>query len=347
MSAMKKFLAIVLFTLLTSCAPSNSTSPLNTPAESSKTEVTSHTSPKVYVSIVAHVEEQVHFEENEDKFNKFRENLVGLANMLYEEGTAFNFQSDWTLLLAATKFDKGDSSTNNKNFLRYLKEDLGFEIDPHAHETKYNYADVAYLINELGVEPSNIVGGLIAYPAEDSKLDYLQNEIKGNMYDYSWKAEVLWGAAVGGHKNESDLWVSGIWKPKDAENYTEDGGNLPNIGGYYNTWEGLDYLLSQDLDPNKIYTQTIFVSQGSVSKEFIEEFRAEIEKYKSDDRIIWVGLGEVIDIWESEYNSETNILKYDGDATGEREDKVSQNSNGKCGDGICDEIEKKICPQDC
>ncbi len=348
---MKKYIAIALLTLLTSCAPSNSTSPLNTTPEATEgTSTVSHSSPKVYVSIVTHVEEAGHYEENESMFNRSRKELVSFAQMLHEEGVAFNYQSDWTFLLAATKFDKGDESTNGKNFLRYFKEDLGFEIDPHAHETKYNYADVAYLIKELGVEPSNIVGGFLAAPAGDSKLDYLQNEINGNIYDYSWQAEVLWGGAVRGHQNESDIWVSGIWRPKDAENFTEDGGTLPDIGGYYNTWEGLDYLLTQDLDPNKIYTQTIFMGQANLNEEVINEFREEIQKRKSDDRIEWVGLAEVIDIWESEYGSETNILKYDGDATGgkERSDKKETTvSSEKCGDGICDEIEKKICSEDC
>lgn len=346
---MKKIAIISLLIFLTSCTPSNSTSPLN--ETSTGSTVTSHTTPKVYVSVVTHSEEYTHYEEDEEQFNRSRKELVSFAQMLHDEGVAYNYQSDWTFLLAATKFDKGDESTNGKNFLRYFKEDLGFEIDPHAHETKYNYADIAYLINELGVEPSHIAGGYLAYPLNLSKFDYLQNEIKGNIYDYTWQAEVLWGAGVRSHINESDLWTSGVWRPKSAEDITVDGGTLSAIGGYYNSWEGLDYLLTQDLDPNKIYTQAIFVPQG-MSKNFISEFKAEIEKRKSDERIQWAGLGEILDIWASEYGSESNILKYDGTETDGKKDKNSTDDTDslvkdKCGDGICDGIENKLCPQDC
>ena len=230
---------------------------------------------------------------------------------------------------------------------------MGFEIDPHGHETKYNYADIAYLINELGVKPSNIVGGYIASPVKKSKFNYLLNEIKGNIYDFTWEAEALWGGGVGGHKNESDLWASGIWNPKSAEDIMVDGGTLPNIGRYNSTWEGLDYLLTKDLDPNKIYTASVFISQGSISETDLNAFRAEIEKHKSDDRIEWVGLSEALDIWASEYNSEPNTLIYDGTETGGKDEDTSSTSSEssvaskKCGDGICQEIEEKVCPEDC
>ncbi len=271
--------------------------------------------PKVHVLIVTHSEESESYNRSEEMFESSRKVLVQFAEMLHDEGVAWNYQSDWTFLLAATQYDAGDASTNNKNFLQYFKEDLGFEIDPHAHETQYNYADVAYLISQLGVEPSGVVGGFVASPASESKLEYLQSTIHGNVYSYAWKPEVLWGGAVGGHQNESDLWVSGIWNPKDAEHFTEDGGNLPDVGGYYTTWEGLDALLAKDLDPGKIYTQAIFAGQRTLTDESIEAFRAQIEKRKSDKRIVWVGLTELISIWESEYHSESNILKYDGDVT--------------------------------
>ncbi len=334
---MKKLLTFILVLFLTACGgPSESTDSNET------TGTVNHDSAKVYVMIVTHSEEAEPYDQSEVIFDNSREDLVSFAQMLYEEGVAWNYQSDWTFLLAATKFDEGDASTNGKNFLQYFKEDLGFEIDPHAHETEYNYADIAYLISELGVEPSNVVGGFVASPVNESKFDYLQNEIQGNIYDYSWTPGVLWGAAVGGHQNESDLWASGIWRPKDAENYTTDGGNLPAVGGYYTNWEGLDLLLSKDLDPNKIYTQAIFMGQRNLTEESIKEFRSEIEKYKSDDRIVWVGLSELISIWETEYGAEANILKYDGEETSK-----GKKGTGSCGDGVCEGIEAKLCPEDC
>jgi hypothetical protein len=320
---------------------------------SSEPTATDPASVKVHVSIVTHSEEprsgtEPDYSNDEAAFWEKREQVVNFAEMLHEEGVKYNYQSDWSFLLAATMFDKGDESTNGKNFLRYLKEDLGFEIDPHAHETKYSYADVAYLINELGVEPSHTVGGHLALPTEDSKLEYLWSEVKGKVYDYSWQAEILWGGGTANHVDEDELWISGVWKPQDNENHGSHDENapLPNVGKYKEGWDALTYLLEQDLQAGKIYTITIQAHQRDMDEAFIEEFRTQIQNFKSDDRIVWAGLSEVIEIWKSEYNSEPNLLKYDG-PTDEDEQGSGKLGQKNCGDGICTGIEKKICPEDC
>jgi len=275
--------------------------------------------PTIYVSIVSHNEAPTSFDD-ENYFWRYREEVLKLSNMLYEEGVKFNFQSDWDFLLAEIKYDKGNSSTNGKNLLRYLKEDLGFEIDPHSHEKGgYNYADVAYLIHSLGVEPSNIAGGLVAYPPEESKIEYFRKTLNGLKFNYSWKAEILWGGSTSGHLNEESLWISGIWRPKDNENFlTHDENFIPHIGGYQPTWDGLHRLLQKqqngELEENKIYTQSIVITQGFINEEnFIENFRQEIRnlsEYEDKGLIKWVGLGEVINIWYREYNAQPNIYPY-------------------------------------
>ncbi len=280
--------------------------------------------PTIYISIVSHNEEPnkqyPDFVANEALFWKHREAIVKFANMLYEEGVKYNFQSDWNFLLAINMYDKGTPSTNGKNLLRYLKEDLGFEIDPHAHETTYNYADVAYLIENLGVTPSNTVGGFIAYPPNQSKVEYFWSPITGWHYNYTWQAQILWGGATKWHKNEETLWVSGIWKPMDNENFLVHGDNapLPHVGGFGGGWDTLAILLEKqqngELEPNKIYTQTIFVSQNSLlDDEFIEYFRnkiRELSDYTKNGLIKWVGLEEVVKIWKEEYNEEPNIFPF-------------------------------------
>lgn len=281
--------------------------------------------PTIYVSIVSHNEEPLagnypDFVKNESAFWKQREAVVKFANMLYEEGVKYNFQSDWNFLLAMNIYDKGTPSTNGKNLIRYLKEDLGFEVDAHAHETTYNYADVAYLIHKLGVEPSHTVGGFIAYPPEESKIEYFWNELQGWHFNYTWKASILWGDSTAGHKNEETLWASGIWKPKDNENFLvhDDNAPLPHVGGYGRSWKTLGILLNKlengELDANKIYTQTIFVSQNMMLRDdFIDYFRQKIEElkeYTQQGIIKWVGLEEVVEIWKNEYNEEPNIFPY-------------------------------------
>ena len=281
--------------------------------------------PTIYVSIVSHNEEPLtgqypDFVKNESAFWEHREAVVKFANMLYEEGVKYNFQSDWNFLLAVNLYDKGTPSTNGKNLIRYLKEDLGFEVDPHAHETTYNYADVAYLIHNLGVTPSNTVGGFIAYPPEDSKIEYFRDLLHGWHFNYTWKAEILWGGSTAGHKNEQTLWASGIWKPKDNENFLvhDDNAPLPHVGGYGRSWKTLEILLQKqqngELEPDKIYTQTIFVSQNfMLNDEFIEKFREkirELKPYEEQGLIKWVGLKEVVEIWKNEYGAEPNIYPY-------------------------------------
>lgn len=137
-------------------------------------------------------------------------------------------------------YDKGTPSTKGKNFLRYLKEDLGFEIDPHAHETQYNYADVLYLIEALGVSVSQTVGGFCAAPPESSKLEYLWVPITGWIYpDYTWQPDFLWGDATCHHIDEDSLWISGIWKPQDTKHFLvhDEDAPLPCFGGYKNSWQ--------------------------------------------------------------------------------------------------------------
>jgi len=322
--------------------------------------------PPIYVSIFSHNEEANRggypdFVEDEDAFWEQREGIVNFANMLYEEGVMYNYQSDWTFLLAARLYDRGTESTNNKNVVRYLKEDLGFEIDPHAHESKYNYADVAYLIDQLGVEPSHTVGGAVAYPPEDSKIEYLWETIEGWKYSYSWKAKVIMGTGVAGHQNEEEFWISGIWKAKDDENtlvHDEDA-PLPVIGSYGRRGdylgEDLDELLAfqknGDLVPGKIYTASFSVRQDWFTDESIKEFREMIKGYEdetAEGRIIWVGFDEVYTIWADEYNAEANQLKYT-DFHDTATSNTAPEASNDCGDGSCNSFEKKLgsCPEDC
>ena len=283
--------------------------------------------PPIYVSIVSHNEEPrpggsfPDFTQDEDTFWVHRNAVVRFAKMLHEKGVKYNFQSEWNFLLAATMFDTGTASTNGKNFLKYLVEDLGFEADPHAHETKYNYADVAYLMSQLlGGEPSHTVGGYIAYPPEQSKIEYFRDTLYGWHYDYAWKAEILWGGATPGHEDEDSLYAAGIWKPKDNENYLvhDEYAPLPEVGRYLPNWTGLYDLLAKqeagELRPGRIYTITIFVSQNfMLDTNFINTFREKIESlqpYVDSGRIVWVGLAEVVDIWRTQYEARPNIYSW-------------------------------------
>lgn len=280
----------------------------------------------IYVSIVTHNEEPTRpehprFLEDREVFLRHRAAIVRFARMLHEEQVKYNFQSDWNFLLAALTYDRGTDETNGKNLLRFLKEDLGFEVDPHAHEKVYSYADVAYLIEALGVQPSHLVGGLLAMPPDRCKLEYLWRPVAGRKYDYVWKAEGLWGGGTSLHVNEEALWVSGIWKPRDNESFLihDPGAPLPHIGGFKTDWEGLEVQLgllrAGRLGPGKVYTQTIFIPQTRLLEDgFSERFRQAIRDYSEETAegiIRWVGLSELLSIWRDDYSSEPNQLPYD------------------------------------
>jgi len=91
---------------------------------------------------------------------------------------------------------------------------------------------------------------------------------------------------------------------------------LPNVGHYGSRWEDLDRLLDMqqdgELEAGRIYTCSLFVSQGQLaqSPELIAEFEEAIEERNARGDIRWVGLAEVIDIWHAEYGSQPNMLPF-------------------------------------
>jgi len=282
--------------------------------------------PTIYITIASHEQgpestRSTDYVNDEEAFWTQREGIVNFANMIYEEGAKYNFQSEFNFLQALVKYDKGTESTKGKNLLRYLMEDLGFEVDTSFHSEDCNQADGAYLFEQLGVPPSHTVGGLIASPAEDSKIEYYRNELHGLQYDATWKAEILWGAAILYHKgNEEELWASGIWRPQDNENFlvNDENAPLPYVGLYMHGWEGLDELMAKqqagELEPGKIYTITIFATQDSLKNpETTERFRSKLlalSEYRERGELQFVGIKEVVDIWETQFNSEPNIYRY-------------------------------------
>lgn len=278
----------------------------------------------LYVSFVTHIEEanlrQPNYVKDEDLFWEMREKLIELARMFKQEGVGYNFQSDWTFLVATLEYDHGTESTNGKNIIKYLYEDLGVSIDPHAHESKYNYADVAYLIEQLGVMPSGVVGGYLAYPVEDSKLERLWEPVEGWVYpEYEWTAEVLWGGGTTFHISDEEVDASGVWRPAAADKFhTHDvDALLPNIGAYDGTWDGVDTLLEKldvgELEEDAVYTATVMIRPEDILTDgYVEDLRDMIRSYDSraeDGEMAFLRLLDVLEAWETHYNSQPNVLR--------------------------------------
>jgi hypothetical protein len=337
--------------------------------------------PTIYVSIVTHSEDTQSpgtpdFAASESATLQERDGVIAFAQMLSEHGAKYDWQSDWNFLLGLLAWDEGSSETNGKNLAEYLVEDLGMSADPHSHQHNgYNYADVAYLLRELGVTPSGIVGGFIAAPESSSEYDDLSSTLKGSQYpSYSWTPTALWGGGTGLHINESAQWASGIWIPtSEADLYTPATEGTPIIGRYDGDFNGLDDLLEKqaagELEAGNMYTITITTNQNMLTDDYIAEFETKIATYADEaaaGNIVWVTLPEALSIWETQYQSNPTILEYDGNgttsplsprtgsATSDTLPPTSGNSSlekntGACGDGICALPERinNTCPADC
>jgi len=279
--------------------------------------------PVIYLSFASHNEDEFHpdypnFIQDEDAFWESRSNLIAYAQMLVSHGVQYDFQTDWNFLLAVQAYDQGDESTNGKNVIRYLHEDLGVDIDPHSHENGgYNFVDVAYLISELGVEPTGVVGGFIAGPPESSQLDYFWSLRTGLMYpSATWTPEILWGGGTGQHQNESDYWISGVWYPKSATEFDvhDPTAPLPNVGNNSGTWDAffdlLEALQDGELDPEGFYTATIMINQSEMdeaNRQLYESYLLEVASAVAQGDVIYSTITNTFIAWETTQDGEPTI----------------------------------------
>lgn len=286
--------------------------------------VTAHTDlPPIYVTISTHNEEPdsgryPNFLTDEDAFWEHRAAVLNFATQLNAVGAHYDWQSDWNFLQAVDLYDTGTADTDGKNVVRYLYDDLGVSVDPHAHERHYNYADVAYLISQLGVTPSNVVGGFIAAPANSSEVEDFWVPITATLdSSYTWQAAILWGAGSANHTEDYE--VSGVWKPLDNANFlvSSDTAPIPAVGAYQNTWDGVDALLAKqaagELVAGSIYTANIMYDQDELLDDAtVDSALADIASHAdvvADGRLIWVTIPEIEQIWEDTYHSEPNIYQ--------------------------------------
>lgn len=277
--------------------------------------------PAIYVTIILHNEDGLEegrpdYTENLSYYLQNRQLVKLLAETVIDKGATFNFQSDWNYLLAVAKFDNGAATNNTagKNIVRWMHENLGAEVDPHSHERGgYNYADVAYLTEQLGVTPTKTVGGFQYYPPNNYQgWEKHENGLWGENYpSYFWRGDILWGASGDGHKHDDNS--SGIWRPKDRYDFYEHDGNqrLVYIGGFLNNTAGVTKLLD-DISSGKapkdgFYTATIMMIQDFMDNSSIAElgnFIDSLKPYVDEGRVRWATLSEMVNLWKTEYESQ-------------------------------------------
>ncbi|MBI3872688.1 MAG: hypothetical protein HY304_06400 [candidate division Zixibacteria bacterium] len=287
--------------------------------------------PPVYITVVSHNEEpgtgRPDYTADVNYYLANRKLVRQLAETITSRGGKYNFQSDWNYLKAVAMFDTGavTANTNGKNIVRWMKEDLGVEVDPHAHETQYNYADVAYLIGQLGVTPSKNVGGFL-YDPPDNPQGWEKHEagISGVMYpSYFWRADNLWGAATYLHLGSDDA-SSGMWRPKDRYNFYVDDTtkHLDYIGGGCGALTGLVQLVD-DIQTGKapsdgFYTANLFMVQDWMDSASIALLGASIDSLApsvAQGRIQWSTLSQTATTWKAQHAAKASRYTCDTSST--------------------------------
>jgi hypothetical protein len=233
-------------------------------------------------------------------------------------------------------------STGGVNVLRWMVETMGVEVDPHGHVATYNYADLAYLIEALGVTPSGTIAGVTIYecgtlPGTMEWIDWtsvveLQSDgtIRGRVYpDAVWTPNRLHGGAMAGH--DYDDATSGVWNCGAGDEFHTHQwtGQVTVIGagygddqtmvgpdaeysdaGYIN--ELAEKLASGELPPGRLYTASVIVRDAPSTADVpdtnaaLEAFLDTLEPLVASGQVIYATLGEVHALWQTTYGSLPN-----------------------------------------
>jgi len=282
-----------------------------------------NSSPAIYITIVSHNETDSRYDyyNTESGYLQMRNAIISMAQLFSRYGAQYHFQPDWRFLEAAKLYETpaNMANTNNKNILRYLKEDLGHHVDPHSHESGgYNYADVAYLISQFGVDPGDIVGGFIQSSSDPSQIiwEKFRNPVYPLKYSssgYSWGAHVLWGGGTMFHLGED--YRSGLIRPSSADNFFthNPSGNLIALGNCSinsNLNIALDNLVLaiynyKIASSNRIYNismvvfeQEVVVGGPEVLKKYEDNLK-KIDAYVKQGKVQWASLNKTVTDWQA------------------------------------------------
>lgn len=264
----------------------------------------------------------------EQNYLTYRGRLIEVAELFYDYSVPWSLQPDWKLLEAALIYEDSTlmATTNGKNFLRYLKEDLGVVIDPHSHEGfGYNYTDVAHLIDSLQIGTTTVIGGHVWDPdlPEFQEWDRFRVPVTGEHYPWAlWRGDILMGSGTPNHVN--DPVVSGVWQPRDRYHYFEHDStaNIAAVGQYKGTIEDILELVelyeSGDVPPEYMLTSsygvrpaTIMRPDGLVAIE--DSVIAPVVAMRDSGLIVLTDFTSLIETWQTTFDSRGFL--YDANAT--------------------------------
>ena len=282
--------------------------------------------PKLYITLVSHNEDNIGYNTNSISYYNNRVKLVNICNILQTKGVKYNYGSDYSALQAIAVLDTGliILSTNGKNLVKWMKEDKGVECDPHSHESLYNYADIHYLMSQLGITPSNTMSGYLYDALQNGNAwDSYQNGVTGLFYpSYTWHPQAMWGGATSGHVNDPHFF--GVFKPQSMNNYfvhdslntliTIGAGcpikleNTTTVGYVDSIIDNIVSNLQTSVWPaNGIYTQAIFFNEGKVNQPWfmplLNKVIDSVNVHVVNGTVEWKNLSDIVNIWQTSFGS--------------------------------------------
>lgn len=287
---------------------------------------------RIYVSFVSHNEESISNPPcapvltDRVRYLTNRAAVVSLASTIVDRGATWDFQSEWEYLTKVASWDDADAraTTGGQNIVEYLSQLAPSQlvVDAHSHQLRgYNYADVAYMLEQLGVPATGIVGGFIATPASRANWTVFRRPLAGQRYPAAtFTATALWGGGSVNHRSDSN--ASGIWRPKSVFQFHTDDPRqtLPVIGHYTGDVASADGVLDllerlrrNELQPNHMYTATIMLPQCELDSDpgiaqSAEDIIAALEDAVRDGEVVWATLPEMLRVWQDEYGSTPTIF---------------------------------------
>ena len=282
--------------------------------------------PKVHFNFLSHNEETSQWN-GTPYYNANRLRLISLADYFQSNGITWNMQSDWRYLTSVLTKETAAlmMSTNNKNILRWMHEDKGVEMDPHAHESQYIYPDVVHLMDSIGLPESKLMGGTIYN--DSNGINVWTNLINGQygivFPNQFWQPDYMMGGGTPNHVN--DLKYFGFWNPQDTAHYLvhDTANHLRHIGvgceikikdtisvAYIlsQVHEVVDAVQSGQYPSNGFYLQTIFFEQGDLNDSAfyskVVEIADSVNQFVVDGYAQWSTLKEAYTEWETVYNAQ-------------------------------------------
>ncbi len=277
----------------------------------------------VHVVLFTHIEDNkpagvLGSAESRASYLKLRSDLINMGESARRNGVAWVLQADWKFLEAARLFEDESTtaSTGGHNLLRYLRDTLGAVIDPHSHESvAYNYTDVAYLLDLLGVGGSTVVGGHIWDPSlpQFAEWDRFRVPVSGRTYPQaSWRGDILMGAATPNHVN--DPTVSGVWRPRNRGSFFTDDpmGNIVSVGGFKGDIAGVSELWNLGkagtIAASCILTSTYHITSASIATpgklaEVERDVIAPLVSLRSAGQVVLTDFTSLVSTWRNQYSA--------------------------------------------